>query len=109
MKNTFISNYYKYFIGQNQGLKRLNIIGKKKIQEETFKNWVNESPDRTTEYGTLLSDYEKIYKDYRKVNLPYIYLEEAAFGTEIIDLSFKFGELYGSLKSNASKKEIDEM
>jgi hypothetical protein len=108
-KYAHISNYYKYFIGQNQGLKRLDIVGKKKREEEKFQSWVKADPGRTKEYGNLLSDYEKIYKDYSEVNLPYIYLEEAAFGTEIIELAYKFGELYGALKSNASKKEIDEM
>jgi hypothetical protein len=48
------SNYWKYSIGQNQGLKRLNIIGAKQAQEQTFMDWVNLDPARKATYGSAL-------------------------------------------------------
>ncbi len=49
------SNYWKYSIGQNQGLKRLNIIDAKKAQEQAFMDWVNLDPQRKEKYGTALN------------------------------------------------------
>jgi hypothetical protein len=93
-----ISNYYKYFIGQNQGLKRLDIVEKKKAEEKIFTEWVNAEPSRKIEYGKLLSDYDRLYTAYRKYNPAYIYLEEAAFGTEVLIYAYHLNSLYSALK-----------
>ena len=39
------SNYWKYFIGQTKGLKRLNVYEKKQEQEAEFTKWVNADAD----------------------------------------------------------------
>lgn len=101
-----ISNYYKYFIGQIQGITRLDVIDKKKEEEDEFQKWVQADKERLNEYGTVLSSFDQIYKDFRVVNLPYIYLEEAAFGIESIELSYKAADLYATLKSNAGPEEL---
>jgi hypothetical protein len=102
-----ISNYYKYFIGQNQGLKRLDIIEKKKNDEKAFTDWVNADPSRKADYGNILTDYDKIYTLYRKANPAYIYLEEAAFGTEILIYAYHLNSLYSALKGG-NQDEIKE-
>ena len=84
-----ISNYYKYFIGQNQGLKKLKVVARKRAEEQKFQQWVDADDERKGLYSNVLKDIENIYKDYRKVNKSYLYLEEAAFGTEIILLAYK--------------------
>lgn len=101
-----ISNYHKYFIGQNQGIKRLDVIGKKKAKEEEFQKWVNSDPERSKKYGNILSQFNQLYKDNAVVNLPYIYLEEGVFGIEILEQSYKAAELYGALKSGAGPEEL---
>lgn len=105
-KYAHVSNYYKYFIGQNQGIQKLDVIGKKKEEEKKFQEWVNASAERTMQYGTLLNEYDKIYKDYRVVNLPYIYLEEAAFGSEILELCYKAMDLYSTLKAGSPQEDL---
>jgi hypothetical protein len=94
-----VSNYYKYFIGQNQGLKRLHVIDAKKAEETTFQAWVNQDTSRS-EYSTLLTDYKTLFDLYGSVNLPYIYIQEAAFGTEILEFAYKSNKFYGLLKSD---------
>ena len=37
------ANYWKYFIGQSKGLKRMNVYEKKQELESLFNNWVNAS------------------------------------------------------------------
>ncbi len=40
------TNYYKYSIGQNKGLKRLKVYEKKQALEKKFKEWVDAKPER---------------------------------------------------------------
>ncbi|HMC98251.1 MAG TPA: S46 family peptidase, partial [Flavobacteriales bacterium] len=50
-----ISNYWKYFIGQQRGLKRLHVYDKKKAQEDELMAWVNADPTRKAKYGDILT------------------------------------------------------
>ncbi|TAJ14875.1 S46 family peptidase [Marinilabiliaceae bacterium JC017] len=53
-KYTTSSNYWKYSIGQNLGLKKLNVLENRKTQEATFKKWVAQDSVRQQEYGKAL-------------------------------------------------------
>jgi len=53
------SNYWKYSIGQNKGLKRLNVIDKKQKLEAEFTQWVNQTEARKAKYGNALPQIEK--------------------------------------------------
>jgi len=101
-----VSNYYKYYIGQDQGIQRLDLIARKEAEEDAFTSWVNADADRKRKYGTVISDYKKIYEEYSKINPDYVYLEEAGFGPEIIAFAYKAHTLYGALKNKAGKEEL---
>ena len=103
-----VSNYYKYFIGQDQGIQRLDLISRKETEENNFNNWVNSDSERRRKYGDIISNYKKIYDDYSKINPDYVYLEEAGFGPEIITLAYKAHTLYGALKNKASQEELGQ-
>lgn len=102
-----VSNYWKYFIGQSQGLKNLNVIDKKETIEENFRNWTNANPEREVLYGDVLSAIESAYNTIENYNLSYIYLSEAVFGTEILPFSYSFLKLESALKEGASEEEIE--
>jgi hypothetical protein len=48
------SNYWKYSIGQNAGLERLNVKAKKEEIEDQFRTWVTENPERKEKFGNSL-------------------------------------------------------
>ena len=48
------SNYWKYSIGQNRGLKRLHVVDKKREQEAAFAKWVAADESRKAKYGKAL-------------------------------------------------------
>ncbi len=102
-----ISNYYKYFIGQNQGLKKLKVVARKRAEEQKFQQWVDADEERKGIYGNVLKDIENIYKDYRKVNKSYLYLEEAAFGTEIITMAYKSNSYFRALATKPAGPGLD--
>lgn len=94
-----ISNYWKYFIGQTRGLKRLKVYDKKKTEESAFAAWVSADADRKKRYGNVLMDIESAYTELDKVILPDVYFNECVFGIEINMLFIKLFPLYGSLKN----------
>ncbi len=57
------SNYYKYSIGQNKGLKALDVINKKEGIEDEFTKWVNKNEDRKEKYGEALELIKYAYED----------------------------------------------
>ena len=105
-KHARVSNYWKYFIGQTRGLKRLKVYEKKKAQEDAFAKWVNENDDRKSKYGEVISLYEKSYKIFETGQLANTYTYEALFGIEATQLGFGFARLKGMYKKlEALKKE----
>ena len=70
-----IANYYKKWIGENQGLKKTDAIGIKKAQEKTFMQRVK-SEGLESEYGTILEDFETAYAEFEDYALAYNYFSE---------------------------------
>jgi hypothetical protein len=102
------ANYWKYFIGQTKGLKRLKVYDKKVALENRFKAWVNANPARKAKYGDALSDIEKGYEILRQYNLSRWYYREAIYrGSEILGFAGRFGTLRKQLDEKAEQEETD--
>ena len=92
------ANYWKFYIGQIRELNRRN-LGQERLKEEAeFKKWALADPQRTKKYGDLMTQFDSIYKEYRKYNLSKNYINEAIFqGPEIFPFAFQFQDLAGIL------------
>jgi hypothetical protein len=85
------ANYWKYYIGQTKGLKRLDVAGKKRGIEADLAKWIDKDTDRKAKYGTVLSDLEESIKLKGETLLPNIYFREAIYGgSEIIKFAGNF-------------------
>ena len=94
------ANYWKYFIGQTKGLKRLKVYEKKKELEDQFAIWVNSSNENKQKYGTAIKDISTAYAELAKVEILRWYFQEAiARGPEIIGFSRSFTSLLKELKA----------
>ncbi|MFO8236253.1 MAG: S46 family peptidase [Bacteroidales bacterium] len=103
------SNYYKYSIGQNEGLRRLNVIQEKKKLEDKFRDWVDADPKREEKYGEALTLISEAYEDRETFFRTYNYMAEALFqGAEIINFSSRFMGLYQTLSENPDSTEAIE-
>lgn len=104
------SNYWKFSIGQNKGLRRLNILEEKRSEETAFQNWVEKDSARNILYGDVLKEFEKYYAKKREHEYNFQFLSEAFFGaTEIFDFISEFQYLYMMLLVNdAEKEDLDE-
>jgi hypothetical protein len=106
-----ISNYWKYFIGQTRGLKRLKVLEDKQKIESEFQTWVNADPARIEKYGKVLSDIESAYKTYGEYTLQrWYFIESVMRGAEVMTLAQSFTGLGNELGEKApSQEKIDRM
>lgn len=70
-----IANYWKKWIGENQGLEKSNAVEKKKALEAMFQEKVNGNP----EYTDLLSDFDKLYAEIDNVAIAKAYWSEVVY------------------------------
>ena len=106
-KQAGISNGWKKWIGENRGITRLNTIEKKQAFETEFEKWTNSTDNLKNKYGSLLSEFEKNYKELEPLNYSSTYLIETGFGIEIIRFAWSYNKLV-KLSSN-KESEIDEI
>ena len=67
-----ISNYWKYYIGQTEQLKRLHVVEKKKSQEDAFVTWAKANNKDVA----LMQNFSRIYGEYAP------YAKHATYYTE---------------------------
>ena len=108
------TNYYKYSIGQNQALKNLKVLDKKKAIENEFNNWVNAGDDaRKAKYGETLKLLETTYKDENTLNKYQNYLFEGIFGgPEVAMFGYRFYRIDAALQqggADAAKATANEI
>ncbi|RAU82644.1 serine protease [Pontibacter arcticus] len=92
------ANYYKYSIGQNEGITRMHTIEGKLVDEDKFQAWANDAQRKAT-YGNVLNEIAAAYNTIEKYNLHNIYLNETVLGTESLMMAYRFSALNNALKS----------
>lgn len=100
------SNYYKYSIGQNQGLQRLNVLEKKRALEDKFTQWVNADAARKAKYGEALPTIANSYKDIDDEKAFEYMVESMVRGPEIFYFAYRTRPLYDALKSDKNSERI---
>jgi hypothetical protein len=106
-----IANYWKYFIGESRGLKRLDIPDKKMAEETAFQQWVNADASRKTKYGNALNLISGAYEKRRKYAMGEAFYGEAAMGPEVnqVALAFKsLRDLMAEKPKDAQSKKLQQ-
>ncbi|MDP3312226.1 MAG: S46 family peptidase [Lutibacter sp.] len=86
------ANYWKKWIGENQGIKKSKAVEQKRALEKEFLKIVEEKD--LAGYKTLLSDFEQLYKDIENVSLARDYWSEVALrNVELLGFSFRLYQL----------------
>lgn len=97
-----ISNYWKYFIGQTEQLKRLNVVAKKEKQEERFTQW---AIDNAPQYKNLISNYRATYAAYEPYAIHATYYSEAFKATALARLGAAFEPLAKALEAGHNSQD----
>lgn len=88
------ANYWKYFIGQTKGLKRLKVADKKRRIEADFHQWLSNNPAMNNKYGEALPLIENAYQTISEYNLARWYMMESVLrGPEILGFANRFNRL----------------
>jgi hypothetical protein len=83
-----VANYWKYFIGQTEQLKRLKVYEGKVEDEKKFTTWATGKSD----FENVLPNVNKAYEAYVPYALQRTYLSEGLFGIGISSIAFS---MYG--------------
>ena len=100
------SNYYKYSIGQNEGLQHLNVLEKKRQLEDQFTKWVNADQQRKAKYGEALSLVSTSYKNIEDEKAFEYMIESMVRGPEIFYFAYRTRPLYDALKSDKNSEHV---
>jgi hypothetical protein len=100
------ANYWKYFIGQTKGLKRLKVKDKKLAEEAEFENWINQNPKAKEKYGEAIPLISSAFEKIAETNLTKWYFREAImYGPEILNYANSFKKLSKLLADKDTKEE----
>lgn len=106
-KKSGIANSWKKWIGEIQGLERMNTIGKKQEYEARFTQWVNEDAGRKARYGNILPAYKDLYGSLKEYTLVNSYTNEVFGGAEAVALARNVKRIIDLYGQNASEEAIN--
>ncbi len=102
------ANGWKYYMGEEKGLRKLNVKGQKENLEKQFTEWVNQDPARREKYGKVLENLETGYGNMSQKFEPFILVALAASSPEILGFAQSFGGLTSLLESKDKSGAVDE-
>jgi hypothetical protein len=92
-KYASIANYWKKWIGESQGLKKTNAVAIKRSYEKDFASWVTKA-GKQAEYGNILPEFEKTYKEIAPYALARDYFTEVVLrNTELLTMGYRLYQL----------------
>ncbi len=93
-----IANYWKYFIGQTEQLKRLKIFEEKQKLENEFTKWAATSPEN----AQLMSSYKNTYSAFEPYAVHFTYLNEGLLASQWVR---NVSQLGNTIKAMNSRKD----
>ena len=94
-----VANYWKYFRGEYEQLKKNKVYEQKLKEEKSFEKWAESKED----YKSLLADVEKTFSIYKPYSLQRTYLNEGILATTIS----KFASMAMSMESMLEKADAN--
>lgn len=86
-----IANYWKYFIGQTEQLKQLNVADTKRDLESEFQTWADANPTRKAIYGDAINMMKQSYAMTDSTIVGDTYLIEAGLtGADAVLFTYRF-------------------
>lgn len=93
-----IANYWKYYIGQTEQLKRLKIYEEKQKQEDAFTKWAAASPEN----AQLMTGYKNAYAAYEPYAVHVTYINEGLLASPWVRNASQFANM---IKAKNARKE----
>jgi hypothetical protein len=104
-KYASIANYWKKWIGESLGLTKTNAVQTKKDFEKDFIKRAKQS-SKSSDYATLLPEFEQLYKQIAPYSLSRDYFTEVAMrNVELLVVAYR---LYGLERSYTTEQSFSE-
>ena len=104
------ANYWKYYIGQSKGLKKLGIYDKKKEIEDDFYKFSNLSQENIEQYGQVLSLFENSYNSIDSLEKSSNFLSEVGIrGTDLVLFVYRASRMINSMINSQEKNEKEKL
>jgi hypothetical protein len=101
-----IANYWKYFIGQTEQLKNLQVVTQKQNEEADFQEWAKRN---NKQYKKVLSDYQKAYASYQPYLKHSIFMRESFMAPAVTKLASTLAPIKKAMKENVSIDSLDKL
>jgi len=108
-KKAGISNAWKKWIGEIQGLERMKTISRKQDYEASVTKWINSDAERAKTYGDILPSYKRIYDSLKVYTLVNNFTNEFLSGIESLNLSRSMGELVSQVEKGSDIATIKKI
>ncbi|TDQ08151.1 S46 family peptidase [Pedobacter metabolipauper] len=95
-----IANYWKYYIGQTEQLKRLKVADSKRTEERAFTEWAAQK----SEFAGLMEQYADIYKSIDPISVQRTYINEGFLASGWVPNAISLGRAYSAV----AQKKGDE-
>ena len=106
-KYASIANYWKKWIGETAGLKKSNAIKIKQDFEKNFQEKVKKA-GKESEYGSLLTDFEKNYTNIKDYSLARDYFSEIVIrNNDLLNIGFRVYQLEQALSTKGEQSFMD--
>lgn len=102
------ANGWKYYIGEEKGLKKLNVKAQKEEIETKFTQWVSQDKARQEKYGNVLKNLQEGYSKIGSKFGPFVLAALGANSPEILGFAQSFTQLAGLLESKDKTGAIEE-
>ncbi|GAC1485554.1 MAG: S46 family peptidase [Flavisolibacter sp.] len=97
-----IANYWKFFDGETKQLKKYDVMGQKKIQENEFIKWAQTRP----EYKDIFKDLDQTYSSWRPYAMQRVYLIEGILGSPLLGFAASLMQLENALVTPGVSSEM---
>jgi hypothetical protein len=109
-KQAQLSNYWKFLVGEEEYLKKLDVYDKKILIEKQFTDWLEKNPEKKTKYNEVLNLLEEGYSargEYIKADN---YLNGyIGSGLEFLNFTFNIFDLYSYLSEKSDIEQDNEI
>ncbi|GAB6282871.1 MAG: S46 family peptidase [Ignavibacterium sp.] len=86
-KSKGLANTEKNYRGKLLGLKRLQIVEKKKEEDEALNNFIQNNPEVKTQYGNLFNELNNVYQEIFDLGRTNLFYSQLINRSDLINLS----------------------
>ncbi len=105
-KKAGISNSWKKWIGEINGLERMQTIEKKRYFENLITEWIDSDSLRKVKYGQVLPSLKSGYVELKEYRLVNSFTNEVLSGIESLELARKLKSLTSLIENRGSAEDI---